>query len=189
MNKKNGFAIIELMFVLIILAFIFVFISPYVINTYLNAQKDTFVVEAKNIYSKASEKYAAELVFGKKYLTITDTDESSLKYGEGKIKYCVHMTPDGYVQDIKVVKGKYYLEGGSDFTKIAKVENIKYGEMFDKFSCDYQFDEKDLVEEPTPETMRKDERYVKAMKIIGIAFVIVIVLGLISKRKSRKISA
>ena len=88
-----------------------------------------------------------------------------------------------------VVKGKYYLEGGNDFSNVAKVENVKYGEMFDKFNCDYQLDEKDLVEEPTTETIKKDERYLNSMKIVGIAFVVVIVLGLISKRKSKKITA
>ena len=91
--EKNGFTFIELLFVALLLALLVIIAYPSILNAYLKAQKDTFLIEAKDIYGKSETKYASSLVNGKKLSTITDTDEiSSLDYGEGKIKYCVKLS-------------------------------------------------------------------------------------------------
>ena len=53
---KNGFTFIELMFVMVLLALMVIIAYPYILNSYLKAQKDTFLIEAKDIYKK-SETY------------------------------------------------------------------------------------------------------------------------------------
>ncbi len=186
-SSKNGFTFIELMFVMVLLALLVILAYPYILNAYLKAQKDVFIIESKEIYNKAEEKYASALVKGKRLSTITDAkEEASLNYGEGKIKYCVHLTPEGYVRDIKVVKDNFYLEGKTDFLSTAKFETVKYGEIFDKFNCDYELAETDLRVEPTLKEIKSNEDYLNAIKFIGITFIVVIVVGLITSNKNRR---
>lgn len=188
--EKNGFTFLELMFVMVLLALLVIMAYPYIFNSYLKAQKDTFLIEAKDIYGKSEAKYASELVKGKKLSTITDSDErSTLNYGEGKIKYCVRLSNEGNVLSIKVSKGDYYLEGDTSFLNTAVFETIKYGDFFDKFSCNYQFDEKDVRVEPTLKEIKSNEKYLTAIKLVGVAFIVVIVVGLITSNKNRRTAA
>lgn len=186
-SSKSGFTFIELMFVMVLLALLVIIAYPYVLNAYLKAQKDTFLIEAKDIFNKSETKYASELVKGKKISTITDSDEAaSLNYGEGTIKYCVKLSNEGKVKSIKVAKSDYYLYGDSSFLTAATFETIKYGEFFDKFSCDYEFDEKDLRPEPSLKEIKAGEKYLNMIKYLGIAFVVVVIIGLITSNKNRR---
>ena len=187
--EKNGFTFIELMFVMVLLALMVIIAYPYILNSYLKAQKDTFLIEAKDIYKKAETKYASELVKGKKISVITDSSENSLDYGEGVIKYCVNLSNDGKVTGIKVAKGDYYLEGDNNFLTTAVFETIKYGEFFEKFNCDYVFDESDIRIEPTLKEIKADEKYLNTFKYLGIAFIVVVIIGLITSNKNRRTTA
>ena len=187
--EKNGFTFIELMFVMVLLALMVIIAYPYILNSYLKAQKDTFLIEAKDIYKKAETKYASELVKGKKISVITDSSENSLDYGEGVIKYCVNLSNDGKVTGIKVAKGDYYLEGDNNFLTTAVFETIKYGKKKEKFNCDYVFDESDIRIEPTLKEIKADEKYLNTFKYLGIAFIVVIVIGLITSNKNRRTTA
>lgn len=188
--EKNGFTFLELLFVVLLLALLVIIAYPSILNAYLKAQKDTFLIEAKDIYGKSETKYASALVNGKKLSIITDTDEtSSLDYGEGKIKYCVRLSNEGKVLSIKVSKGDYYLEGDTNFLNTATFETIKYGDFFDKFNCEYVLDEGDIRVEPTLKEIKADEKYLNAIKYLGIAFVVVIVIGLITSNKNRRTAA
>lgn len=187
--EKNGFTFIELMFVMVLLALMVIIAYPYVLNSYMKAQKNTFLIEAKNIYGKSETKYASELVNGKKLSVITDSSEFSLDYGEGVIKYCVNLSNDGKVTGIKVAKGDYYLEGDNSFLKTATFETIKYGDFYEKFNCDYVFDENDIRPEPTLKEIKADDGYLKTFKYLGIAFIVVVVIGLITSSKNRRTTA
>lgn len=184
-KSKKGFTFIELLFVMVLLALMVIIAYPYILNAYLKAQKDTFLTESKAVYRKSVEKYASQLVNNKKLSTISnDIAESDLGYGDA-LQYCVHMTNDGYVKDIKVTNGTYYIEGLNDFVDKGTLETIKYGE-FNKFNCDYVLDENDIQEEPTLKEIKADEGYMTAIKVLGISFVVVIVLGLFVSNKNRR---
>ncbi len=184
-GSKKGFTFIELLFVMVLLALMVIIAYPYVLNAYLKAQKDTFLTESKAVYRKSVEKYASQLVNNKKLSTISnDIAEADLGYGE-TLQYCVHMTNDGYVKDIKVTNGTYYIEGVNDFIDKGTLETIKYGE-FDKFNCDYILDEKDIQAEPTLKEIKADEGYLTLIKVLCISFVVVIVLGLFVSSKNRR---
>lgn len=184
-RSRKGFTFIELLFVMVLLALMVIIAYPYVLNAYMKAQKDTFLTESKAVYRKSVEKYASQLVNNKKLSIISnDIEESDLGYGDS-LDYCVHMTNDGYVKDIKVTNGKYYIEGLNDFIDKGTLETIKYGE-FDKFNCDYVLDEKDIQPEPTLKEIKADEGYMTAVKALCIGFVVVIVIGLFVSNKNRR---
>ena len=125
-NSKSGFTFIELMFVMLLLALLAIISYPYVINSYNKSDKKTFLIEAKNIYTKSEAKFASELLKGNKLYTITESDpKSSLNYGEGVIKYCVNLASDGKVTSIKVAKANYYAEGNVNFLDEIKLETVK----------------------------------------------------------------
>ena len=184
-GSKKGFTFIELMFVMVLLALMVIIAYPYILNAYLKAQNDTFLTESKAVYRKSVEKYASQLVNNKRLSTISNGDEiADLGYGEG-LQYCVHMTGDGYVKDIKVTNGTYYIEGVEDFLDKGTLETIKYGE-FSKFNCDYVLDEKDIQVEPTLKEIKADEGYLTVIKVLCVGFVTVIVIGLFVSNKNRR---
>lgn len=184
---KKGFTFIELLFVMVLLALMVIIAYPYVLNSYIKAQKDTFLTESKAIYRKSVEKYASQLVNNQRLSTIANGDENSdLGYGE-EIEYCVHMTSDGYVKDIKVTNGKFYVEGVQDFLDKGTLETIKYGE-FDKFDCNYVLNEDDIEVEPTLKEIKADEGYLTAIKVLCVGFVVIIVIGLFVSNKNRRTS-
>lgn len=185
-NDKKGFTLIELMFVMVLLAIMVIIAYPYVLNSYKKAQKDTFLTEAKSVYRRSKEKYSTDAYNGNKsYKTITDSDASSLNLSNSEIKYCVHLTDKGNVIDIRVTNGKYYVEGLEDFLSTGTLETVKYGD-FSKFSCDYVLDEADIQVEPTLKEIRADEGYMTAIKWIGIAFIVTVIAGLITSNKNRR---
>ena len=49
------------MFVMVLLALLVILAYPYILNAYLKAQKDVFIIESKEIYNKAEEKYYKKL--------------------------------------------------------------------------------------------------------------------------------
>ena len=184
-RSKKGFTFIELLFVMVLLALMAIIAYPYILNAYLKAQKDTFLTESKAVYRKSVEKYASQLVNNKRLSIISnDIAEADLGYGD-TLDYCVHMTSDGYVKEIKVTNGTYYIEGVNDFLDKGTLETIKYGE-FNEFNCDYILNEADIQVEPTLKEIKADERYMTAIKALGIGFVVVIVLGLFVSNKNRR---
>jgi prepilin-type N-terminal cleavage/methylation domain-containing protein len=186
-KSKKGFTLIELMFVMVLLALMVIIAYPYILNAYLKAQKDTFLTESKAVYRKSVEKYASQLVNNKRLSTISnDIAEADLGYGDA-LQYCVHMTSDGFVKDIKVTNGKYYIEGLNDFLDKGTLETIKYGE-FDKFVCNYVLNEDDIEVEPTLKEIKADEGYLTTIKVLCVGFVVIIVIGLFVSNKNRRTS-
>jgi hypothetical protein len=151
----------------------------------LKSQKDAFLTEAKTIFRKSSEKFGSELVKNNKVNVISSDGKITLDLGNPDLKYCVNLTNEGNVVDIKVTNGVYYVEGKSSFLDDGKYETVKYGDFNSKFNCSYIFSDDDTLPEPSLKDIRGDERYLNAVKIIGIAFVITVILGLIVRARNK----
>ena len=75
MNKK-GFTLVELLAVIAILAILVIIALPNVLKMFNDAKKNTFMTEARKIYSEAEKKYISNQVKG---ITLTTySDDSSL---------------------------------------------------------------------------------------------------------------
>lgn len=183
MNKK-GVTLMELLFVMTLLAVVAIVTYPYVLDAYKQSQKDTFLTEAKNLHRRASDKYGSELVKNNRLSRITDSDNSRVDVNNDNLKYCINLTYDGDITDIKVTNGIYYVEGKEDFLDITTVENLKYGK-FDNFSCDYVLNEADLLEEVSLEDLKNSENYKKMLKIIFSSFGVVVVLSFFVNKNRR----
>lgn len=183
MNKK-GVTLMELLFVMTLLAVVAIVTYPYVLDSYRQSQKETFLTEARNVYRRATEKYGAELVKNNRLSVITDSDMSKLDMNGDKLKYCVHLTYDGDITDIKVSNGEYYIDGKNDFLNVSTVESLKYGK-FDNFGCDYVLNEADLLEEVSLEDLKNSENYKKMLKIIFSSFGVVVVLSFFVNKNRR----
>ena len=55
MKNKKGFTLVELLAVIAILAILVIIALPNVINMYNSAQKQTFLTEAKKVYSESKK--------------------------------------------------------------------------------------------------------------------------------------
>ncbi len=107
MKDRNGFTLVELLAVIAILAILVIIALPNVINMYIKAQKETFLTEAKKVYSESEKKYLSNVISGEKTKVINSEDSSKLDMTGSKLQYCVILNNSGKVTDMKVSNGKW----------------------------------------------------------------------------------
>ena len=107
MKNKKGFTLVELLAVIAILAILVIIALPNVINMYNKAQKETFLTEAKKVYTEAEKKYISSSITGNTIKTISSENSSKLDMTGEKLKYCIILNNNGKVTDMKVSNGKW----------------------------------------------------------------------------------
>lgn len=65
MKKKDGFTLVELLAVIVVLALIMVIVLPNVLNSISSARKESFYLYAQNLQGKATAKYTQDLDLNK----------------------------------------------------------------------------------------------------------------------------
>ncbi len=60
MRKKNGFTLVELLAVIVVLAIIMIIAIPSVLDTMNNARRKTFVLEAQKVFKSTQEQYTMD---------------------------------------------------------------------------------------------------------------------------------
>lgn len=66
MKKKNGFTLVELLAVIVVLALIMIIVIPNVMKSIGSARKESFYLYAQSLQSKATAKYTQDLDLNKK---------------------------------------------------------------------------------------------------------------------------
>ena len=119
MNKK-GFTLVELLAVIAILAILVIIALPNVIKLYNNAKKNSFLTEAKTVYSEVSKKYISESIKGNKLSYINSEDNTKLEMNGNKLKYCIQLDNNGNIIAMKVGNDNYYIfyDGSKDISKL-----------------------------------------------------------------------
>lgn len=181
MKNKNGFTLMELLFVMVILAVLVLIAYPTVLNKYNDAKKASFLTEAKTVINESNKKYSAEHMMGNKIDYIAYNANVTLDLTNNKLKYCVNLEGAGNVKYTKISDGEYFVEGSGDEIKKAKVDVVKHG-IFDKFDCDYKVNESDLIDD-TPLKFMSAETYEWVSKTVGIIFGVCVVGALLSKKR------
>ena len=65
MKKKDGFTLVELLAVIVVLALIMFIVLPNVLNSISSARKESFYLYAQNLQGKATAKYTQDLDLNK----------------------------------------------------------------------------------------------------------------------------
>ena len=135
MKNKKGFTLVELLAVIAILAILVIIALPNVINMYNKAQKETFLTEAKKVYTEAEKKYISSSINGNTIKTISSEDDSKLDMTGEKLQYCVILNNSGKVTDIKVSNGKWVasLIDGKTVDELT-IDDLKDGNLND-YEC------------------------------------------------------
>lgn len=76
--SKDGFTLVELLAVIAILAILVIIALPNVLKLFNDAKKNSFLNEAKTIYTNATNKYIMERINGKKLTYISSEDDTKL---------------------------------------------------------------------------------------------------------------
>ncbi len=129
--SKDGFTLVELLAVIAILAILVIIALPNMLKLFNDAKKNSFLNEAKIIYSNATNKYIVERINGEVLTYISSEDDTKLDMTGKKHKYCIYLNSDGTVKTMEVTNGSYivrYSEGQNISNLVA--ENI---------SKDYEF--------------------------------------------------
>ena len=134
--KNKGFTLVELLAVIAILAILVIIALPNVIKLYNNAKKNSFLTEAKTIYSEVSKKYISETMKGNKLTYISSEDDTKLEMTGRDLQYCVLLNTDGSVKSMKVSNGEWIAELPSG----KKITDLKSSDLKDvpsgyKFEC------------------------------------------------------
>ena len=134
MKKRNGFTLVELLAVIAILAILVIIALPNVINMYNKAQKQTFLTEARNVYSEAEKKFLANSISGKNTRVINSEDSSKLDMNGKKLQYCVILNNSGKVTDMKVSNGKWVASLNGKSIDELTIDDLEDGNL-DDYEC------------------------------------------------------
>ena len=105
--KRKGFTLVELLAVIAILAILVIIALPNVLKMFNDSKKNSFLTEAKTIYSEVSKKYITESMKGNKLTYISSEDNTKLNMTGKELQYCVLLNDDGSVSEMKVSNGTW----------------------------------------------------------------------------------
>ena len=134
--KKKGFTLVELLAVIAILAILVIIALPNVLKMFNDAKKNSFLTEAKTIYSEVSKKYISESMKENKLTYISSEDDTKLEMTGRNLQYCVLLNTDGSVKSMKVSNGEWIAELPSG----KKITDLNSSDLKDvpsgyKFEC------------------------------------------------------
>ena len=134
--KNKGFTLVELLAVIAILAILVIIALPNVLKMFNDAKKNSFLTEAKTLYSEASKKYISETMEGNKLTYISSEDDTKLEMTGRDLQYCVLLNTDGSVKSMKVSNGEWIakLPSGKKITDL-KSSDLKAVPSGYKFEC------------------------------------------------------
>ena len=129
MNKK-GFTLVELLAVIAILAILVIIALPNVIKLFNDSKKNSFLTEAKTVYSEVSKKYISESMKGNKLSYVSSEDDTKLEMTGRDLQYCVLLNTDGTIKSMKVSNGEWIAElpSGKKITDL-KNTDLKDGNL------------------------------------------------------------
>ena len=135
MKNKKGFTLVELLAVIAILAILVIIVLPNVINMYNKVQKETFLTEAKKLYTEAEKKYISSSITGNTIKTISSENSSKLDMTGEKLKYCIILNNNGKVTDMKVSNGKWIASLNDNKTiEDLTIDDLENGNL-DGYKC------------------------------------------------------
>ena len=134
--KNNGFTLVELLAVIAILAILVIIALPNVLKMFNDSKKNSFLTEAKTVYSEVSKKYKSESMKGNKLTYVSSEDDTKLDMTGKSLKYCVLLNADGSVKSMKVSNGEWIAELPSG----KKITDLNSSDLKDvpsgyKFEC------------------------------------------------------
>ena len=134
--KNKGFTLVELLAVIAILAILVIIALPNVLKMFNDSKKNSFLTEAKTVYSEVSKKYISESMKGNKLTYVSSEDDTKLDMTGKSLKYCVLLNTDGSVKSMKVLNGEWIVELPSG----KKITDLKSSDLKDvpsgyKFEC------------------------------------------------------
>ena len=138
MKNKKGFTLVELLAVIAILAILVIIALPNVINMYNKAQKETFLTEAKKVYSESEKKFISNSISNKQTKIINSEDSTKLYMTGKKLQYCVILNNSGKVTSMKVSNGKWIasLDNNKTIDKLT-IDDLEEGNL-DNYECGSQ---------------------------------------------------
>ena len=128
--KNKGFTLVELLAVIAILAILVIIALPNVLKMFNDSKKNSFLTEAKTVYSEVSKKYISESMKGNKLTYVSSEDDTKLDMTGKKLQYCVLLNADGSVKSMKVSNGTWIAElsGNKKITDL-KSSDLKDGNL------------------------------------------------------------
>ena len=128
--KNKGFTLVELLAVIAILAILVIIALPNVLKMFNDSKKNSFLTEAKTVYSEVSKKYISESMKGNKLTYVSSEDSTKLDMTGKKLQYCVLLNADGSVKSMKVSNGEWIAElsGNKKITDL-KSTDLKNGNL------------------------------------------------------------
>ena len=162
--RKKGFTLVELLAVIAILAILVIIALPNIINMYNNARKNSFLTEAKSVFSQSTNKYMTDSLGGSSSSTHiycrSNTDSlNPLDLTGRKVNYYIRTDGSGNANTVVVWDDTRYvakkgtkLEGAdlddaldiTDDIKNATCDNILDKTGLEK-KIEYNFTTSDLI--------------------------------------------
>lgn len=132
--KNNGFGLIEILVVMVIIALIFIIPKRFTTlpsDTLVeenDSKKNTFLIEVKNVYRQANIKYTTEKMNGNTLSVIKSTDNNKLEL-TSTLDYCIRYD-NGIIVSMIVGNDDYNISylNDMDINNIT-IKDIKDGKL------------------------------------------------------------
>ncbi len=166
-KKRNGFTLVELLAVIAILAILVILALPNVINRFNEAKKQTFVTEAKKLYTEAGKKFVTSSISGSPVKVINSEDNSKLDMTGKKLQYCIILDNSGNVTSMKVSNGQWVasLDGDKQLDDLT-IDDLEEGNL-DGYNCGTNGGNNNQVVKPKPLDCTYDGTLTKGTEYIN----------------------
>lgn len=118
MIDKKGFTLVELLAVIAILAILVIIALPNVLNMFMDAKKELFLTEARNIIKQVKSKYIDENLKGNHISTVSNNN-NNLDLS-GNIKYEIEMDNQGNILDYIISNDNYCISSSKKYDELTK---------------------------------------------------------------------
>lgn len=123
---KKSITLLELVVIVVIFIAILIVALPGIYNFINNTQKEKLISDAKRVYIETENRFKS----GFNSTVVSSKDNTKLDGFNNNLNYCVILSNNGEILDLKVSDGKYLLDLSDDYLiKDVAVNDIKKGNL------------------------------------------------------------
>ncbi len=113
---KKGFTLVEMLAVIGVLAILVLFVLPNVLKNYRDAKKISFINEAKEVYTAATDLYVTQRTKGNKVGLIETGGKNELSLSNAEdLSYTIRLDSNGKVTAFRLANAEFCIVGVGDF--------------------------------------------------------------------------
>jgi prepilin-type N-terminal cleavage/methylation domain-containing protein len=124
-DMKKGFTLVEMLAVIAVLGLLVLLVLPNVLKNYRDAKKISFINEAKEVYTAATDLYVTQRTKGNKVGLIETGGKNELSLSNAEdLSYTIRLDSNGKVTAFRLANAEFCIVGVGDFLGTFEKEDV-----------------------------------------------------------------